>query len=633
MRRVGTLTALASALSGLTASLAAHDEASSPCDERRISASAVQTGADVRTFVHCAADYIKEHGPAKARLAFHVDERWRHGPLYVFVDEVTSQPDKTRAFVYPPDPAREGKVRRKLDNSFGRNLFRDLYRMLAVVDAGWSCSSFLNPVTGSHEPKASYVTEIDWNGIRAAVGAGIYERDLPGPCHPEEVNAALLDSAPSPRRLQEFVRCAAMRLESDAHLATEELVAGERWNHGSIYVYVLDTAGNQIFSGKRTGVDGVPFHEWGSRLAPTDRFGGRDMAKVGDVFGEAFVYFEAENPATGNVEPKFGMLKRVTSHGVPLLVGAGHHSFDPTPAKAPCSENSATAAGVEGREDLEAFLQCAAEYKSKHGAEEARRAFHEDARWTDGSMYIFIGELTPSTKKPAELIVFPPDPSQEGPRPAWPHDDFGSTIPDEMHRVLSMVDSGWFYYSFTNPETGMPEPKSSFVKVVDWNGRRSVIGAGIYERDLPSTCDSRQVNARPVSESQAEGPTVELVNCAALALESIGLYAPRILTGEPRWAQDRAFLIAADPDSAQQVFNGNPGLFDDGLSVQQFAATYLGGADVSELAGTFGQVFLYFGFPGAGQSTDSVAKYLNRVVVQGVPMILGAGYSTGAAGP
>lgn len=633
MGRTEAFAALSLALSGLPATLAGQDAINSPCMERRISASAVQTREDVRAFVHCAAEYIREHGTAKAHLAFHVDERWRHGPLYVFVNEVAPQPDKTLALVHPPDPSKEGKVWGNLEDSFGRNLFADLYRMLAVVDAGWFYYPFLNPATGRQEPKASYVIEIEWNGIRAAVGAGIYEGDLPGTCHPERVNAALLDSAPSPRRLQEFVRCAALRLESDAHLATEELVSGKRWNNGSIYLYVLDTAGNQVFSGKRAGVDGVPFHEWGSRASATERFGGRDTARVGEVFGEAFVYYAAENPASSTVEPKFGMIKRVTSYGVPLLVGAGYHSPDPAPVKAPCSQNSASAAAVREREDLEAFVQCAAEYASRHGTAAARRAFNDGTRWKEGSIYVFVTELAPSLQKPAELIVFPPDPSREGSAPEWSHDEFGTTIPDEMHRVLSLVDSGWIYYSFANPETGMVEPKSSFAKVIDWNGRRAAIGAGIYERDLPGTCDRSQVNAAIVSASQAEGPTVEFVNCAALALESIGLYAPRILSSEPQWSSDLAFLVAVNPESGRQLFNGSPNLFDEGMSAQQFATTALGGMDVPQLVNTFGEVFLYFDFPVAGHATGPVAAYLRRVVVQGAPILLGAGYSADATAP
>ena len=57
---------------------------------------------------------------------------------------------------------------------------------------GWIYYAFTNPATGLDEPKASYVKSIDWDGIPAAIGSGIYRRDLPGTCRREEVNAAVL---------------------------------------------------------------------------------------------------------------------------------------------------------------------------------------------------------------------------------------------------------------------------------------------------------------------------------------------------------------------------------------------------------------------------------------------------------
>ena len=98
---------------------------------------------------------------------------------------------------------------------------------------GWIHYSFLNPATGSNEPKASYIKGIDWDGNLAAIGAGIYRRDLPGTCRSEEVNAMGLDADPSKEKLQEFVRCAAMELESQGYFAVRSLTTDPRWGNGS----------------------------------------------------------------------------------------------------------------------------------------------------------------------------------------------------------------------------------------------------------------------------------------------------------------------------------------------------------------------------------------------------------------
>ena len=120
---------------------------------------------------------------------------------------------------------------------------------MSIVDEGWIYYSFTNPATGRDEPKSSYVKSIDWNGTPAAIGAGIYRRDIPGTCASEEVNAMLLDSDPSNERLKEFVRCAAMELEMKGYFAINTLTTEPRWRSDSTYLFALDTDGYTLFSG------------------------------------------------------------------------------------------------------------------------------------------------------------------------------------------------------------------------------------------------------------------------------------------------------------------------------------------------------------------------------------------------
>ena len=50
-------------------------------------------------------------------------------------------------------------------------------------------------------------------------------------------------------RLKEFVRCAALELESEGYFATRALSTDPRWRSRSIYVFGLDTYGNTLFRG------------------------------------------------------------------------------------------------------------------------------------------------------------------------------------------------------------------------------------------------------------------------------------------------------------------------------------------------------------------------------------------------
>ena len=80
-----------------------------PCADRSVTAGAVRTTEDVKSFVQCAYEFVQEAGFEEARRAFHEDERWRNGPTYVFVDEVTPMRLDARAFIFPPDPSLEGQ--------------------------------------------------------------------------------------------------------------------------------------------------------------------------------------------------------------------------------------------------------------------------------------------------------------------------------------------------------------------------------------------------------------------------------------------------------------------------------------------------------------------------------------------
>ena len=161
----------------------------------------------------------------------------------------------------------------------------------------------------------------------------------------------------------------------------------------------------------------------------------------------------------------------------------------------PCADRSVTASAVHTPEDVKSFVQCAYEFVQEMGFEEARQAFNEDGRWKSGPIYIFVSEATPMSDQ-ARLFVFPPARSREGSSLGLLIDAFGNDYYKEQHRIVSSFGAGWLYYSFTNPATGRDEPKYSYIKKIDWEGNLAAIGAGIYRRDIPGTCESEEVSAR-----------------------------------------------------------------------------------------------------------------------------------------
>ena len=294
------------------------------CADHSITARAVRSPEGVEAFVQCAYEFVQEVGFEEARRAFNEDERWESGPTYVFVDEVVDlfESDMSRAFVYPPRPSQEGMPWGLLIDVYGNDVVIELSRVIKEFGEGWIHYSFLNPATDSNEPKASYIKGIDWNGNPAAIGAGIYRRDLPGTCRSEEVNAMGLDADPSKEKLQEFVRCAAMELESQGYFAVRSLTTDPRWGNGSIYLFGVDAYGIFLFNGDTLSrLYGV------SELDPyiNTSLEGQDLVSVGDAFGETFLYYSTRNPASGMLQRKVTFVKRVVAYGLPILVGAGYY--------------------------------------------------------------------------------------------------------------------------------------------------------------------------------------------------------------------------------------------------------------------------------------------------------------------
>lgn len=596
------------------------------CADRNVAASAVSTQEDTRSFVECAAAYLARHGTDEARRAFNEDERWKHGPNYVFVDGIAESGADSRTFVYPPDPSREGQFWGAAIDDFGTDLFAEIHRMMSIVDDGWVYYSFPNPATGRTVPKASYLIEVDWDGHPAVIGAGLYARDWPGTCNADEVNADLLTAAPSPATLREFVRCAARMVETEGYFAKDQLETDPRWSNGTDYVYVLDRMGNQVVSGNPIGVNGHPLHEWRTGPPEADQFGGRDMVDVGHAFGESYMYYRAQNLKSGQLEGKVGFVKRVVAHGVPLLVGAGYFvGSDPPSPAVRCADNSVRASAIHTPGDIRAFVRCAAEYAAQHGEEEARRAFHEDVRWRAGQYYVFVDLIARPEDAPlSHIAVFPPDPSWEGTSQLLV-DDFGTDYFDELHRVMSIVDAGWINYAFTNFETGRSEPKSSYVTEIDWNGHRAVVGAGIYRRDLPGTCDSAEVNAAALEAAPNDRKLREFVTCAATQLESSGYFAGPLMSRAERWNHGSIYLFGINVETGVIEFSGNPASFSVSGRVPEML---FDGRDPIESSSVFGQGFWYYNFenPVTGQVEPKVT-YVKLVQAQGVPLLVGAGYN------
>ena len=291
-----------------------------------------------------------------------------------------------------------------------------------------------------------------------------------------------------------------------------------------------------------------------------------------------------------------------------------------------CTENYVTARAIRSREAIPAFVQCAAEYAQALGEAEARRAFNEDARWQHGQIHLFVHGLEPSGDNTL-THVFPPDPSQEGTISERSIDEFGTDYSFELHRLLSLVDEGWIYYAFTNAETGLRQPKSSYVKEIEWYGGRAAIGAAYYSPDLPGTCGREEVNAFALNEAPSDEKLREFVRCAALEVEASGYFAGPMLSADPRWKHGSIYVFGVDAETGEVEFSGSESMFTFSGRIPEL----FDGRDMLKASAEFGETFWYYSVmnPETG-AVEPRTAFVKLVRAQGAPLLLGAGYKPSA---
>ena len=300
------------------------------CADKSVAANSIRNQDDIRAFVQCASEYLRNHGVEEAYRAFHEDERWRSGQFYVFASNIDSRGENVLSFLSPANRSQEGKYFGTVIDRFGNDYFKELFRIIDGFGEGWIYYSVRNPATGRDEPKASYIVTVDWNGTPAYLGAGIYLRGLPGTCDALDVDASALASEPNPDRLRQFVRCAAYVMEDRGYFATAELRRDSRWRAESVYLFGMDSIGTQFFTGNPVRINGMDMPEWGDQHDSLGPFGGRNVTSVVGALGETFLYYNSFNPASGRLQRKVAFVKRVVAQGVPVLIGSGYYLPDAT---------------------------------------------------------------------------------------------------------------------------------------------------------------------------------------------------------------------------------------------------------------------------------------------------------------
>ena len=290
-----------------------------------------------------------------------------------------------------------------------------------------------------------------------------------------------------------------------------------------------------------------------------------------------------------------------------------------------CADKTVSAAGIRNREDLKAFVQCAREYALENGFEEARRAFHEDERWDNGEFFVSV-DVKATRGEDSLALIWPPDESIEGAYWGPLIDRFGNDYFKEVEHIVSNFGGGYHHFSASSPLTGIDELRTVYVLPIDWDGTSAVIGAEIYEPDVPGACSVAEVNAANLAADPSPDRLRELVRCAARLVESKGFFATNELTYSSRWNEGPVYAFGTDATGVQ-IYSGEAPGTDGGLGEFGDAMGMFLGRDIFRPALAFGETFLLYmdEHPESGREQRKVA-FVKRVLAQGVPILVGSGY-------
>ena len=313
----------------------------------------------------------------------------------------------------------------------------------------------------------------------------------------------------------------------------------------------------------------------------------------------------------------------------PTAFFLGTSLFAPNPSSAACAERYIEASEVETEEDAKAFLLCAHELVQEVGVDAAYESFHNDPRWHSGPTYIFAVELIPDGTK-ARSLLFPPNPAREEWDTFDRSDIFGTDRHAEAVRTIEEFGGGWWYYTFTNPVTGTPAPKASYILPVDWKGTPAFIGSGVYRRDFPGACERDEVNAARLDADPSEARLEEFVRCAAQEVESGGYFATQLFKSDERWKSGAIYVFGVDI-AGKHVFTGR-GLAVNRRSIAEWpqrgsSLDPFNGRNMAAVGDAFGASYLYYSTinPATGREARKVSL-VKRVTAYGVPILVGAGY-------
>ena len=415
----------------------------------------------VKRFVTCAAAHVDAVGWEQAQADFQSEARWVGDSVYLFAHDLDGMNLFNAGRVVPP-----GDNRYDMEDPNG---FKYVQRFIYVVEKfgqGFVYYSFNNPATERVEHKVTYVHGVEVADGPIYLAAGFYPDAIPGACHESNVRAGLVHTLDD---LQEFVACAALHLERHGLIALHELATAPRWKSGPTYLFLLERDSQiTVFNGGTPALAGV------YRGDATDSRGYRfvrDMARVAALYGEGVIYYERENPVSGQVEDKVSYIRNVRVAGFDYFLGAGLY----VPQRAAC-RHMAPARDLDTMAELRTHVTCAADLVEERGADAFDLLLNHPA-WRDDSISVVVMD------EACQDLVYPLEYGGE-PDGCETQDENGFFVEKEVLKILASEEGeGTLSFVWLNPASDAVENITVYVRRADMDGQPVAVAAGLYSAE------------------------------------------------------------------------------------------------------------------------------------------------------
>jgi signal transduction histidine kinase len=286
---------------------------------------------------------------------------------------------------------------------------------------------------------------------------------------------------PQTRALIEIVTAAGELVAGEGveTACTEFRRQGSRWLTGELYVFVLDREGSALCHPAQPALEGRSLRELRD---PKGKPIVASFLRELTASDEAWVHYQWPRPGGDVFTWKSTYVRSVTApDGQELVVGAGAYELPMEPFFV-----------VDQVDDAVALIE--------RDGEAAFGVLRDPATgFVFKTAYVFVLD------EEGILLVNNAFPENEGRDLTALRDIDGFPFVREMLRVPA-GGAAWIDYKWPRPGDTRPSAKRSYVRGIDWNGSKLVVGAGVYFGPEPAIRDLGPASDAPLVEESEDPP-------------------------------------------------------------------------------------------------------------------------------